>query len=84
MNPLGELLWHSQMQGTNLSIKTGESEYLQTHFGIVGEEAETLTNTFLPVFTDLSGRCTFYLGSELNLNLNRTLKLTLVLKNLVL
>lgn len=61
-----------------------ETEYFQTHFGIVGEEGETLTNTCFPVFTDLSGRCTFCLGSVLNLKLNRALILTLVLKNLIL
>lgn len=66
------------------SKQVRESEYLQTRFGVVGEEGETLTHTFLPVFTDLSGRCTFYLGSVLNLKLNRTLILTLVLKNLIL
>lgn len=66
------------------SKQVRESDYIQTHFGIVGEERETLTNTFLPVFTDLPGRCTFYIGSVLNLKLNRTLILTLVLKNLVL
>lgn len=66
------------------SKQVKESEYLQTHFGIVGEEGETLTNTFLPVFIDLPGRCTFHVGSVLNLKLNRTLILTLVVKNIVL
>lgn len=83
----GELLWQSQMQGASLSHQNSyvrETDYLQTRFGVVGEGGETLTNTFLPVFTDLSGRCTFCLESVLNLKLNRTLILTLVLKNLVL
>lgn len=41
------------------SKQVREAGSLQTRFGIVGEEGETLTNTFLPVFTDLSGRWTF-------------------------
>lgn len=50
----------------------------------MGEEGGTLTNMFLPAITDLFGRCTFCLGSVLNLKESRILILTVVFKNLAL